>query len=44
MTNDQSARPPKAPYAPPTLNKQQRLEEVVAGNLPVVVTHGVITN
>jgi hypothetical protein len=35
MTND-----PKAPYVPPTLNKEQRLEEVVGGLGPTV-THGV---
>jgi hypothetical protein len=43
MTNDQAAKTRKAPYVPPTLHKQQRLEEVVEGAF-VAGTHGTLPN
>ena len=41
MTEDQAAKTnsEKAPYETPTLQKQQRLEEILAGNSSLV-THG----
>jgi hypothetical protein len=40
MKNEEAVKTPKAAYAPPTLQKQQLIEEVLGQG--VVTTHGIV--